>query len=107
MKKQTFASMKGILIWMSVLSPALCQAQATTLLEQNGVKVSYEAAMVEEDKKNTYVVLANTEDMAMIAPVDLNHRIITPEFQFIEVKSDLENKIKFKYKHTGKLTVEN
>lgn len=63
--------------------------------------------VVEEDKENTYVVLANTEDMAMIAPVDLNHGIITPEFQFIEVKSDLENKIKFKYKHTGKLTVEN
>lgn len=44
--------MKELLIWMTILAPAWCLAQPTVLVEQNGIKVSYEATMVEEDKKN-------------------------------------------------------
>jgi len=61
---------------------------------------------VEQGKKEQdYVVLALNQDYAMIAPVNLDRKVIMPSFQTIEVKSEEKNKIEFKYMHTGKLKV--
>jgi len=62
--------------------------------------------VLEKGNGHNYIVLDSKEDKAIIAPVNLTKRTMVPEFQFIEMKSDKGNEMKFKYRHTGKLKVE-
>lgn len=52
-----------------------------------------------------YVVLNIQKDYLTIAPVDLKKKVITPNFQLIETKSEKDNKVELKLKHTGELKV--
>ena len=53
-----------------------------------------------------YVVLNIQKDYLTIAPVDLKKKVIIPNFQLIETKSDKDNNVELKLKHTGKLKVQ-
>ncbi|NEW03272.1 hypothetical protein GYH73_021205 [Bacillus megaterium] len=64
-----------------------------------------ETYLILEEKHQTYAVLNNYDNQFIIAPVDLKRKIITPEFQFIEMKSDKDNKVELKRINTGKLKV--
>lgn len=65
-----------------------------------------EYLILNQGEKDSFVVLRTYQEQLIIAPVDLKKKIITPEYQLIEMKSDKENKIKLKVVHTGKLKVE-
>ncbi|MEW5594313.1 hypothetical protein ABGT24_12420 [Peribacillus frigoritolerans] len=60
--------------------------------------------MSSTNNKN-YVVIKTFQDKFIIAPVNLKRKEITPKFQFIEIKSDKDNKVEFTLVHTGKLKV--
>ncbi|MDG0062102.1 hypothetical protein [Priestia sp. P5] len=62
--------------------------------------------ILEKANNEKYVVVNNYKNMLIIEPVNLNTKVISPSFQFIELKSDKDNKFKFKVIHTGKLKVE-
>jgi hypothetical protein len=52
-----------------------------------------------------YVIINTFQDKFIIAPVSLEKKEIIPKFQFIEIKSDKDNKVEFTLVHTGKLKV--
>lgn len=52
-----------------------------------------------------YVVINTYEDQFIIAPVNLKKKLITPKFQFIEMKSEENKKVELNLMHTGKLEV--
>ncbi|MFD6441635.1 hypothetical protein ACFWDG_17910 [Peribacillus sp. NPDC060186] len=60
--------------------------------------------MISTNNKN-YVVIKPFQDKFIIAPVNMKTKEITPKFQFIEIKSDKDNKVEFTLVHTGKLKV--
>lgn len=61
--------------------------------------------VIEWEKGQNYVVLNEFDKQFIIAPIDLQSKTITPQFQFIEMKSDKDNKAELKLMHTGKLKV--
>lgn len=52
-----------------------------------------------------YVVLTTQKDYLTIAPVNLKKKVIIPNFQLIETKSDKDNNVELKLTHTGPLKV--
>ncbi|OZT10637.1 hypothetical protein CHN50_20945 [Priestia aryabhattai] len=67
--------------------------------------VNKDSYLVMEKQKQDYVVINNYGDKFIIAPVDLKRRVISSKFQFIEMKSEKDNKIELSPMHTGKLKV--
>lgn len=58
-----------------------------------------------KNKQESYAVITNYSEKFVIAPVDLKKKIITPKFQFIEMKSEQDKKVELNLIHTGKLKV--
>jgi hypothetical protein len=52
-----------------------------------------------------YAVIKTYKDMFIVAPVDLKKGIITPKFQFIDMKSEKDNEFELVLMETGQLKV--
>jgi hypothetical protein len=61
--------------------------------------------ILEKSNNQKYVVINSFKDMLIIEPVNLKTKVITPNFEFIELKSEKDNIIKLKVAHTGRLKV--
>lgn len=61
--------------------------------------------IMESTNDQNFVVINTYKDKFIIAPVNLEKKEITPKFQFIEIKSDIDDKVEFSLVHTGKLKV--
>jgi len=67
--------------------------------------ILYQKNEQNEKNKQAYAVITNYNQQFVIAPVNLKKKIITPSFQFIEMKSKEDKKIEINLMHTGKLKV--
>ena len=61
--------------------------------------------IMESTNDQNFVVINTYKDKFIIAPVNLEKKEITPKFQFIDMKSDKDNKVEFTLVNTGKLKV--
>jgi len=68
--------------------------------------INKENYIILERNKQSYIVVNNYKDMIIIEPVNLKTNVITPQFQFIELKSNKDNNVEMRIVHTGKLKVE-
>mgnify|MGYP001025024797 CR=1 FL=1 len=59
--------------------------------------------LIIEKKDKYYAVINNYNNKFIIAPVDLEKGIVSSKFQFIEMKSDNDNKLELISMNTGKL----
>ena len=62
--------------------------------------------LVIEKKDKYYAVISNYDNKFVIAPVNLEKGIIRSKFQFIEMKSEKDDKLELSYVNTGKLKVQ-
>jgi len=103
-----------LLVFMMINSKIYMYPSVVLVLIALGVAFLYggmrgesttEYLILNQGEKHPFVVLRTYQEQLLIAPVDLKKKIITPEYQLIEMKSDKENKVKLIVVHTGKLKV--
>jgi len=72
------------------------------LMGRDGVKSTEEWYVIDNHKKQDYVILQPYKEQFIIAPVNLKKKTITPKFQIIDMKSE-NNKLEWQPMKTGKL----
>ncbi|MFH0068418.1 hypothetical protein [Peribacillus sp. NPDC056705] len=77
----------------------------STMFGTNSAAEKEDYLIMSSTKNKNYIVIKTYQDKFIIAPVNLKRKEITPKFQFIEIKSDKDNKVEFTLVHTGKLKV--
>ncbi|WP_456364874.1 hypothetical protein C1N73_32565 (plasmid) [Priestia aryabhattai] len=61
--------------------------------------------LVNTEKNKNYVMVKTFKEQFIIAPVDLKEKIITPNYQVIDIKSSKGDEVKFTRLNTGELKV--
>ncbi|MFJ7856233.1 hypothetical protein ACIQX3_26375 [Peribacillus frigoritolerans] len=77
----------------------------STMVGTNSAAEKEDYLIMSSTNNKNYVVIKTFQDKFIIVPVNLKRKEITPKFQFIEIKSDKDNKVEFTLVHTGKLKV--
>lgn len=101
-----FLYLKDYLQLVSIILIFIFAIAIATKMGEHEAITKEEYIIFEKNNKDKYIVVNNYKDMLIIEPVNLETKVISPSFEFIEVKSDKDNKIKFKVIHTGRLKVE-
>ncbi|MFS2171412.1 hypothetical protein [Priestia megaterium] len=105
----------GVLIWaiivgikivpsfLTIMAIILYALIISVLIGKHDAVNKEDYLILERDNQQSYVVINNYNEYFIIAPVNLKKKIITPKFQFIEMKSEVDKKLELKLTHTGKL----
>lgn len=97
----TFLKNKYLFIFVLVISIL----GVSNFLGHHKAKISNVNYILQIKNKTDYIMIGIYKDKYIIAPIDLKNGIVSPSYQFVEIKSTTDNTVELHKKYTGELTV--